>query len=284
MKPRIVFCLLLVTLFSTTAALPATTPPAAVRLSAASVRQGSAFELVVWARIDRGELRVQFAGRTWPLYRERDRWRTYLGTDPNTASGERSLSIEYLNGEETVELIRRTVTVSRVPFARRRITLSPEVLALLSPERLQEEARRVNLALRILEGIQLWEGAFALPADGRLTSRYGVISIYQGQVWGFHRGVDIAAPEGTPVRAANDGIVRLAGELPVSGNAVLVDHGLGVVTSYLHMSAVDVVPGQQVLKGDQIGRVGSTGVATGPHVHWGLRTNGVHIDPLPWVE
>lgn len=276
--------ILILTLLSVGSLGAADTPPAAVRLSAGEVRQGNALELVVWARIDRGQLHVRFAGRTWPLYRERDRWRTYLGTDPNTAPGEQRLSIEYVNGEETVELIRRSVTVSRVPYARRRITLTPEVLALLSPERLQEEARRVNLALRVLEGGQIWEGVFVLPADGRLTSRYGVISIYQGKVWGFHRGVDIAAPEGTPVHAANDGIVRLAGELPISGNAVLVDHGLGVVTSYLHMSAVEVVPGQQVLKGDQIGRVGSTGVATGPHVHWGLRTNGVHIDPLPWVE
>ncbi|MGH2349374.1 MAG: M23 family metallopeptidase [bacterium] len=128
-----------------------------------------------------------------------------------------------------------------------------------------------------------------------MTSPYGVVSVYchadcagsqrrQGQIRGFHRGVDLAAAAGTPVAAANDGIVRLAETLPLSGKAVLLDHGMGIVTSYLHQSAILVRPGQRVRRGEIIGRVGSTGLSTGPHLHWGLRINGVHVDPMPWTR
>jgi murein DD-endopeptidase MepM/ murein hydrolase activator NlpD len=85
------------------------------------------------------------------------------------------------------------------------------------------------------------------------------------------------------VRAANHGVVRLAEGIPLSGNAVLIDHGLGVFTTYMHMSRIAVRRGQRVKKGDLVGAVGSTGVATGPHLHWGLRVNGLYVDPLRWV-
>jgi murein DD-endopeptidase MepM/ murein hydrolase activator NlpD len=260
-------------------------PAVSLRLSSAEVRQGGTVEVTVWVRpAPGGLLAVRFAGRTWPLYRDRDRWRTYLGTDPSTAAGVRDVVVEAAGAAGTVVLARGTLTVRRVPFARRHLTLDPDDLARLDPALLQEEARRVARALRVLSDRQLWQGAFDLPVAGRLTSPYGVISIYQGQVRGFHRGVDLAASEGTPVRAAAAGIVRLAEELPTSGNAVLVDHGLGVVTSYLHLSQIAVTAGLAVRRGEVLGRVGATGLATGPHLHWGLRVNGVYVDPLRWVR
>ncbi len=260
-------------------------PEVSVRVAPAEVRQGGAAEVTVWIRpAPVGRLAVRFAGRTWPLYRDRDRWRTYLGTDPTTAVGGREVLVEATGAAGSAVLARATLTVRRVPFARRRLTLDPDDLARLDPALLQDEARRVARALRVLSDAQLWEGAFDLPVRGRLTSRYGVLSIYQGQVRGFHRGVDLAAAEGTPVRAAAAGVVRLAEELPVSGNAVLVDHGLGVVTAYLHLSRLEVTSGRPVRRGDLLGRVGATGLATGPHLHWGLRVNGVYVDPLLWVR
>ena len=230
-----------------------------------------------------GSLRVRFASRTWPLFKEDSRWRTYLGTDPTTTPGMRTVSVEAVTGAGDRILARATVKVIRVSFGRRRLMLDPRTLALLDPKLIELERRKVQRALSVLQPVQLWRGPFGRPVSSRVTSGYGVLSIYQGRVWGFHRGVDFGAEVGTPVRAANDGIVRLAETLPVSGNAVLVDHGLGVVTSYLHLSEILVRPGQQVRNGEVIGRVGSTGLATGPHLHWGLRVNGVHVNPLPWA-
>lgn len=272
-------CALPVSVGGVHAAAPAIT----VQISPATIRQGMVVVVQVFGAPAGSRLRVGFAGRTSLLYGRRTHHIAYLGTDPATAPGRRTITIEGITPNGSRLLASRAVTVSRVTFPVRRITLDPAREALLDPRLAQEERRKVASALRVLHASQLWEHPFATPVRGRLTSRYGVLSVYQGQVRGFHRGVDFAAPTGTVVYAANHGIVRLAGTLPLSGNAVLIDHGLGIVTSYLHLSAVVVRAGQKVRRGQVIGRVGSTGLSTGPHLHWGLRTNGVHVDPLSWT-
>lgn len=244
-------------------------------LSDTSIHQGEALGVTV--RGASPDARVRFAGRSWPLYRDGDLRRTYVGADARTKPGTYAVTVE-AGGRV---LAKQTVIVKKVAFAERRLRVPPESFA---PEKVAEERRKVNAALQVLAAQQLWDGPFILPAVAApVSSPYGVLSIYNGTVRGFHRGTDFAAPTGTPVRAANRGIVRLADTLPLSGNAVLVDHGLGVITSYLHMSALKVQPGQRVEKGDLVGLVGSTGVATGPHLHWALRINGLYVDPLRWT-
>jgi murein DD-endopeptidase MepM/ murein hydrolase activator NlpD len=231
-----------------------------------------------------GTLKVSFAGRTWPVYPAGPTaWRTVLGTDPTTRPGRQTVTVEAVASTGARVLVRREVTVLKVAFPTRRVTFDPEQAALLTPEAVARERRRVREALREAHPEQLWEDPLLLPIEGVVSSPYGVLSVYQGQTRGFHGGVDFPAPEGVPVRAAGDGIVRLAELLPLSGNAVFVDHGLGVITSYLHMSEISVRPEQRLRKGEVIGRVGSTGLATGPHLHWGLRVNGVRVDPMPWT-
>jgi len=211
------------------------------------------------------------------MFRAGDVWRTYVGTDATTKSGRYSLSVEA--GGRVIAT--RAITVGRVTFAIRRLRVPPDSFA---PEKVAEERRKVGAALQVLAPQQLWDGAFILPTVAApVSSPYGVLSIYNGIIRGFHRGTDFAAPVGTPVKAANHGIVRLADYLPLSGNAVLLDHGVGVITLYLHMSALNVEPGARLQKGDVLGYVGGTGVATGPHLHWGLRINGTYVDPLPWT-
>jgi len=98
-----------------------------------------------------------------------------------------------------------------------------------------------------------------------------------------HSGLDLASPEGTPIHATNDGTVVLARELPISGNVVAIDHGDGVVSLYFHQSKILVHDGESVKRGDIIGRVGTTGLSTGPHLHWEMRVDGVPTNPLAWV-
>lgn len=263
-------CLILASL-----AFPVSTAPV-LGLSSTTVKQGGALEVTVTASVS-GTPRVRFAGRTWPMYRAGDSWRTFVATDPTTKAGQYSLRVE-ANGK----LIGiRTITVGRVQFARRRLRVPPDSFA---PEKVAEERRKVNAALRLLRPERLWEGPFILPTVAApVSSPYGVLSIYNGVIRGFHRGADFAAPVGTPVKAANHGKVILADFLPLSGNAVLLDHGMGIITLYLHLSALNVKPGERVQKGDTVGLVGGTGVATGPHLHWGFRINGTYVDPLPWT-
>ncbi len=254
-----------------------------VTVAPARLPQGGAVVVTVRGPVPEGTVQVRFASRTWPLYQVLDRWQIYLGTDPDTLAGLRPVVIELVQPEGVQVLARRSVTVGQVRFPQRYLTFAPETAALLDAKLVEEEQTKLAAALRTLEAAQLWAGAFRIPVAGPITSGYGVTSVYQGASQGWHHGVDIAAPEGQPVYAANSGIVRLAEPLPLSGIAVIVDHGMGVLTYYMHMSTVEVSVGQQVRSGEIIGRVGSTGLATGPHLHWGVRVNGIYVDPLRWA-
>jgi murein DD-endopeptidase MepM/ murein hydrolase activator NlpD len=127
----------------------------------------------------------------------------------------------------------------------------------------------------------LWEGEFLRPAEGEDTSLFCELRSFNGgPVTGSHGGHDIANEEGTPIFASNSGVVVLAEPLVVRGNAVIVDHGAGLLTGYHHLSAILVVEGQEVGKGQQVGLMGATGLVTGPHLHWEVAINGVLCDGL----
>lgn len=125
--------------------------------------------------------------------------------------------------------------------------------------------------------------AIVLPVRGRVSSKFGHRSAFRtdngAQASTNHGGVDIAAPEGSPIAATRGGTVTMAGPAGANGNLVRIDHGNGVVTAYAHMHGVDVKIGDTVKAGDTIGTVGQTGNATGPHVHYGVKVNGKAVDP-----
>ncbi len=123
-------------------------------------------------------------------------------------------------------------------------------------------------------------GGFIRPVSGRITSGFGMRYHPILRKTKLHTGVDIAAPSGTPIRAAAAGTVIIAGWMDAYGYTVAIDHGGGVSTLYAHCSSVSVRVGQEVSQGQVIGRVGSTGWSTGPHLHWEVRRNGQPVDPL----
>lgn len=127
-----------------------------------------------------------------------------------------------------------------------------------------------------------WRQPFAWPATGRISTLFGSQRIYAGEPGAYHSGIDIALPTGTLVRAPADGVVILAAEAPftLEGNLLMLDHGMGLSSAFLHLSRIDVPEGAAVRQGQGIGAVGATGRATGPHLHWGLMWRGARIDPL----
>ncbi len=125
-----------------------------------------------------------------------------------------------------------------------------------------------------------WTQAFAWPAHGRISGVYGSQRILGGVPKAPHLGLDIAAPPGSPVTAPADGVVRLAhGPFLLEGNLIMLDHGHGLVSAFLHLSRIDVTEGQHVVRGAPLGLVGMTGRATGPHLHWALSWKSARLDP-----
>ncbi|MGI4881391.1 MAG: M23 family metallopeptidase [Janthinobacterium lividum] len=125
-----------------------------------------------------------------------------------------------------------------------------------------------------------WDQAFAWPAHGRISGVYGSQRILGGVPKSPHLGLDVAAPPGSPVLAPADGTVRLAhGPFLLEGNLIMLDHGHGMVSAFLHLSRIDVKEGQHVARGQQLGLVGMTGRATGPHLHWALSWRTARLDP-----
>jgi murein DD-endopeptidase MepM/ murein hydrolase activator NlpD len=185
-----------------------------------------------------------------------------------------------LHGDGRPVGLSRTVRVRAGTFGVRRLRVPPRLLA---PELVALERRKIAAATAHPLPAPQWDGPFRLPVDAPVTSHYGVRSVYNGVPAGYHLGVDFSTDEGTPVAAAQRGLVTLAEPLPLGGRTVVIDHGAGVFTTYLHLAAIAVRAGQPVRSGDLIGRVGSTGLSTGPHLHWGLRVHGVLVDPLEWA-
>ena len=155
-----------------------------------------------------------------------------------------------------------------------------------APRNLEWEAKRaaevaqVRAARAIPSAYPFWRAAFHWPATGRISTHFGAQRIYGDTPASYHSGMDIAAPTGTPVLAPIPGVVRLAtGPFSLEGNIVILDHGRGLHSAMMHLSRIDVKPGQIVRQGEVIGAIGSTGRSTGPHLHWSLTWNGVRVDP-----
>lgn len=145
----------------------------------------------------------------------------------------------------------------------------------------ERELARIAAARAISSRTDGWRQAFRWPATGRISGVFGSQRIYRGEAASYHSGVDVAPGAGAPVVAPADGVVVLAGPpaFSLEGNLVIIDHGMGLNSSFLHLGSVAVRQGHSVRQGQYIGTVGATGRATGPHLHWSVKWNDARLDP-----
>ena len=147
--------------------------------------------------------------------------------------------------------------------------------------RIQQETQRIQAALaqpwRDIKGTEVLPLRY--PVQGRKSSPFGLQRYFNNEARKPHSGLDLAAPQGTPVLAPASGVVVEVGDYFFNGNTVFIDHGQGLLTMYCHLSEITVKPGQYLHTGEMLGRVGMTGRSTGPHLHWGVRLNNTWIDP-----
>jgi murein DD-endopeptidase MepM/ murein hydrolase activator NlpD len=151
-------------------------------------------------------------------------------------------------------------------------------------ERIRREQAELKQIYASGSPSRLWRGAFQVPVAGEMNGPFGTRRLFNGELQSQHTGVDFRAQTGDPVHAAASGVVRLAKDLFYSGNAVILDHGAGVFTSYSHLSRMEVAVGQRIEKGKVVGMAGATGRATGPHLHWAVKVNSVSVNPLTFMQ
>ncbi len=225
---------------------------------------------------------VKIGQKTYPAFvTSSGKFRALLPTSPLDQPG--TLQIQVQGGGEVKNL---TVPLRNRSFPTQRIRLSGAAGA----EATQYELDRVAAFKNLETPEKYWNGSFVKPNGGRISTGYGIRRYYNGVFAKdyYHRGVDYAGGAGSPVMAPAAGRIALVGRVSegfrVHGNVVGIDHGQGVTSIMMHLSRIDVREGQMVKAGQRIGAVGSTGAATGPHLHWGLYVHAISVDPAPWRE
>lgn len=208
-----------------------------------------------------------------------------VGIDLQDEPGIHQLTVEAKAGDQSetityrVQVLKEEFHVERLTLPKNKVDLDRKSLA-----RWKVEQAQVKEVLANESHTKLWQGGFVEPVAGKRTGMFGSVRIMNGQARNPHNGEDIGAPLGTEVVATNDGIVRLTVDHIFSGKGVFVDHGLGLFSMYFHLSEVLVKEGDFVKAGEIVGRVGATGRATGPHLHWGVKLNGARVNPYALLD
>lgn len=216
-------------------------------------------------------------------------WFALAGAGFETNPGKYNLELTAERGaNKTPVTLSRSFTVGRANYPKIQVHLTVEgKFTEPSPEQLKqiEEDQKVKQDyLSRVTPEREWEGKFTAPAIAAISDVYGSQRIFNGKAQRPHFGLDFRVPTGTPVEAMNDGTVLLARPLYFEGNCVVLDHGQGFLTLYLHLSEFKVKEGETVKRGQLIGLSGGTGRATGPHLHVAVRWQGTYLDPARLMQ
>lgn len=221
--------------------------------------------------------RVTFGNRRAPVLRDGDRWLALVGiplaTKPGTHAAEMTVGAEKR---------RLSFDVTTKKYDEQRLTITNERQVNPNPDdlkRIEAESKRTEAALTRYSTDLEPALNFMAPVPGKRSNSFGFRRFFNDQPRNPHSGMDISGAAGTPVKAASSGVVVDTGDFFFNGNTVFIDHGRGVVTLYLHLSRIDVKPGDRVAAGDVIGLLGATGRVTGPHLHFGVAMNRAMVDP-----
>ena len=248
-----------------------------------NAKQGEVLYLALVAQGAPASVRGQFRDRIVPFFKtaREGEFAALVGIDlaDEPAIAELQAEITYADG------VRQRVfrlAVAAEDFRVQSMTLpkdqvEPDAAAL----------KRINLEKEKVKGVfasftpeRLWANSFIVPVEGTVTGAFGSKRILNGQPRNQHSGEDISAPLGTPVRATNNGLVKMVDDHFFSGTSVILDHGLGLFTMYFHLNSATVKEGARVERGQVLGTVGQSGRATGPHLHWGAWLNGSRVNPF----
>ena len=252
------------------------------------VKQGEVCVITVSGPASMKSVYGEFRGEKFPMVLEEQN-ETYmglLGIDMEIRPARYEIKVGATDGKGAVYLSAHSLKVENVDFGIQRLWLPSYMVDLDAKtlERVNEESKQLKALFQAYREERLWRGAFIRPVDGELSASFGLRRIINDQPRSPHTGIDLGAEEGTPILASNSAVVVLVDDLFFGGKSVILDHGWGIYSMYFHLSEVLVLKGDRISKGAILGRVGSTGRSTRPHLHWGIRMNGARVDPLSLVR
>jgi len=251
-------------------------------------RQGNVYLLRASGPSVLKSIQGEFQGKTFSLdpAEKRGTYEGLIGIDLSTKPAKYEMKV-LATGEDGVSFSKALwLKVEKTDFAVQKLSL-PKSMVELDPktlERVNQESKRVRNLFQGVREEKLWKGPFIRPLEGELSGAFGVRRIINGQARNPHSGIDLQAEAQTPVAACNSGNVALVDELFFSGKTVILDHGWGLYSMYFHLSDAGVSAGDRLRTGETLGRVGSTGRSTGPHLHWGMIIRGARVDPLSFLR
>jgi murein DD-endopeptidase MepM/ murein hydrolase activator NlpD len=261
-------------------------PVLSLSLSAQPIDRGETVAVVV-ETAEPVHCTLSYLGQTESCVGDADPGQSWLGLaglSPLLDPGVYTLTLTLTTSEGGEVVVPVSILVSAGRYDYERIDLPPDRQSLLDPQRSQAERAKIA-ALRLLRSpVRYWTYPFVRPVDAAITSYFGSRRSYDYGFGSYHAGSDFDGQGGEPVLAPADGVVILAEPLVVRGNAILVDHGWGVVSGFWHLSEIAVAVGDHVSQGQRIGALGNTGLSTGAHLHWELWVNGSAVNALSWLE
>lgn len=210
---------------------------------------------------------VDWQGKTYPLQPFGTGYYTYLPVGMSVKPG------EYAIGDKKLKVTAKTFSTQHLQVSQQMESMRQDT------ERIAADQKKIDAARSKSAAEFLYDSPFVQPIEGRLTTPYGYTRYVNGKWASSHTAIDLAAKQGTPIKATNDGVVALADSLYLTGNAIYIDHGMGLFSQYAHLHELNVKTGDKVKKGDIIGTVGSTGFSTGPHLHFTFWMHNVPTNP-----
>lgn len=215
------------------------------------------------------------------VYQQNEDWYALIGLSLNTKPGQYKVHYQLANNK----LQQRAFSVRNKTYEAQYLTIKNKrkVNPYANDMKRIIKERKIKSAAKKTWSDKIIHTDFIRPVDGRVSSIFGLRRFFNNQARRPHSGLDIAAPEGTPIKAIADARVIDTGDFFFSGNMVYLDHGQGVISLYAHMYKIHVKAGQLIKRGDIIGEVGETGRVTGPHLHFSLLLNQTAVDPSHWL-
>lgn len=205
-----------------------------------------------------------------PYYQKFDNYKISVTYIKNKQRVHNSIDIEVIDGKYKSEIIK--VSKSKVTPNKK------------NQKRAKKERNEAIAIYNSTSPKLLWKKDFIHPIDTKVTSNFGNKRVYNNIIKSFHGGTDFRAAIGTPIKAVNDGIIKISKNRFYAGNSIVIDHGHGVYSCYYHLSKLHFKVGQKVKRGDIVGLSGNTGRVTGPHLHFSMWTNGILVDPMQLIS